>query len=133
VIDPAVVGAITSPYGLPPCSIGSIVDPIVVILATERLLRIVSSTVTGGLVAVTIPPAPVQLIVYVTVPLAVGATVTWPLMGLSPVKEPPVMLDVPAEQEVAYVEAQPSCTPCPRLMLAAWAGEVNITVGIGPR
>jgi hypothetical protein len=76
------------------------------------------------------PPDPLQLSVYVTVPVAVGAVVTVPLAGSLPVKEPPVMLDMLAVQEVAYVELQASFTPCPRLTLAAWAGEVNITVGI---
>jgi hypothetical protein len=61
----------------------------------------------------------------------VGTTVTVPLVACVPVNEPPIVLDVVAVQEVALVEVQVSCNPGPKSTLAACAGAVNITVGMG--
>ena len=130
VIKPAVAWAMTSPYGLPPCSIGSFVDPIVLIVAVDKVLMIEGFTVTMGLVTAALPPAPMHVSVKLTVPLPVGATVAFPLVAGLVGKALPIMLDAVAEQEVALVDVHASCTACPRLMVEALIGAVNITVGI---
>jgi hypothetical protein len=66
----------------------------------------------------------------VTLPDAVGATVAEPLADWLPLKAPPTVLDVEAVHAVAFVEAHVSLTACPKLIVVACAGELNIAVGI---
>ena len=110
---------------------GSIVEPMEVILLGDKVLKIDGFTVTMGVVAVAIPPGPVQLNVYVTLPVPIGVTTTDPLVGSFPLKVPPIVLDALAEQEVVLAEVQASLITWPKLMLAACVGAVNITVGRG--
>lgn len=63
-------------------------------------------------------------------PGAVGATVADPETGSLPVNEPPVLLEADAVQEVALVVAQVNWTARPKLMVVAWVGAVNDTVGM---
>src|SRR5579864_3554467 len=95
------------------------VEPIVLILAVDRVLMIDGFTVIMGLVAEALPPAPMHVSVKLTVPLPVGATVAFPLVAGLVGKALPIMLDGVAEQEVALVDVHASCTACPRLMFAA--------------
>lgn len=101
----------------------------VVIPATDNMLRIESATVTE-VVADAEPPVPMQASVYVMLPGAVGATVTEPEAGSLPVNVPPVLLEVDAVQEVALVEVQVSLTARPKLTVVDWPGAVNATVGM---
>jgi hypothetical protein len=101
----------------------------VVMPATDNVLRIESATVTE-VVADAEPPAPMQASVYVTLPGAVGATVTEPETGSLPVNEPPVLLEADAVQEVALVEVQVSLTARPKLKVVPAPGAVNDTVGM---
>src|SRR5690349_10900831 len=79
VIGPAVTGAMARPYGLPPFSSGSTVEPIVAMVFGDSMLRMEGSTVIAALVADPLPPAPMQVRVYMTVPVPTGATVADPL------------------------------------------------------
>jgi hypothetical protein len=110
---------------------GSAVEPIVVIPATDKVLRRDGPTVTLAVVAEAVPPGPVHVNVYVTVPAAVGAIVAEPLVDWVPVNAPPIVLEVVAVHDVALVDVHASCTARPKLTVVAWAGEVNATVGIG--
>lgn len=101
----------------------------VVIPATDKVLRIEALTVTE-VVADAEPPVPMQVIVYVTLPGAVGATVAEPVTGSLPESGPPVLVEVDALQEVAFVEVHVSFTARPKLSVVDWAGAVNETVGM---
>src|SRR5450631_4544417 len=59
VISPDVIGAIPRPYGLPPPSIGSSVEPMVVIVF--NVIKTGGLTVTVALVADMLPPDPVHV------------------------------------------------------------------------
>ena len=110
---------------------GSAVEPIVVIPATDNVLSRDGPTVTLEVVAEAVPPGPVHVSVYVTVPVAVGAIVAEPLVDWVPVNAPPIVLEVVAVHDVALLDVHASCTARPKLTVVAWAGEVNATVGIG--
>jgi chorismate mutase len=68
----------------------------------------------------------------VKLPGPVGATVTDPLVACAPVKAPPLILEVLAVQDVALLDVQASLTACPKVMVAADAGEVKVTVIMEP-
>src|SRR5262249_13822857 len=104
-INPAVIGATVSPYGLPPISIGSMVEPIVVMVLVDRALRLDAFTVIVGVVAVTVaPPAvPMHVKLYVPVPVLVGTMVVLPVVPLPlcpAAMAPPIELDVVTEHVV---------------------------------
>jgi hypothetical protein len=48
-----------------------------------------------------------------------------------PLNAPPIPLEADAEQEVALLVVHASFTACPKWIVAACAGELNITVGAG--
>jgi hypothetical protein len=101
----------------------------VVIPVTDKVLRIEGATVTETIAAAE-PPVPVQVRVYVTLPGAVGATVAEPVRGSLPENIPPVLLEVDALQELAFVEVHVSFTARPKLRVVDGAGAVNDTVGM---
>jgi hypothetical protein len=69
--------------------------------------------------------------VYVTVPVPTGATVADPLGDWLPLNAPPISLEADAEQEVALLDVHASITACPKRIVEACAGELNMTVGCG--
>jgi hypothetical protein len=80
------------------------VDPIVVIPATDKVLKIGDATVTGMLDAEAAPPDPMHANWYETTPVAVGTTLIVPLVAWLPEKVPALAEEVVAVQDVAPLE-----------------------------
>jgi hypothetical protein len=116
---------------LPPFSVESIVEPIVVIVAVDNMLRIEGLTLTAAVVAVPFPFAPMQVIVYVTLPVPIGATLIVPAAGCVAVKVPPMLLEELRVQELALLEVHVNVTACPRLIVVGPAGAEKLTAGGG--
>jgi hypothetical protein len=102
----------------------------VTIFAVDKVLKMDGPTVTAAEVAMAVPPMPVQVSVYVAVPVAVGATTTEPLTPWVPLNAPAIAPDVEAVHEVALVDDHSTVTPSPNLMLVGCAGDVICTVGM---
>jgi hypothetical protein len=88
-------------------------------------------TVMAGVVAVPLPFIPMQVIVYVTFPVAVGAILMVPAVGCDAVNAPPMVLEEVNMQELALLEVQVRVTACPTLIDVVPEGAEKLTVGYG--
>lgn len=99
--------------------------------AVDNMLRMEGFTVMAGVVAAPFPFIPMQVIVYVTLPVPEGATLIVPAVGCVAVNAPPLLLEELNVQEVALLEVHVNVTACPRLIAVVPDGAEKLTTGGG--